>query len=78
MKTQTAVDFLLEEVECRGIITKELKLAFKQAKEMEKQQIVHASGAGWSDGVLYSNGEQWTYESPEQYYQYIYGNGDIK
>ncbi len=34
----TAVEFLIEEVECRGITTKELRLAFEQAKEMEKQQ----------------------------------------
>jgi hypothetical protein len=32
---QTAVEFLIEEVECRGITTKELRLAFEQAKEME-------------------------------------------
>ena len=34
----TAVEFLIEEVECRGITTKELRLAFEQAKEMGKQQ----------------------------------------
>jgi len=33
----TAVEFLIEEVECRGITTKELRLAFEQAKEMEKE-----------------------------------------
>ena len=35
---QTAVEFLVEEIECRGIVTKELRVAFEQAKEMEKQQ----------------------------------------
>jgi 3-hydroxy-3-methylglutaryl CoA synthase len=34
----TAVEWLVEEIECRGIVTKELRLAFEQAKEMEKQQ----------------------------------------
>jgi len=34
----TAVEWLIEEIECRGITTKELRLAFEQAKEMEKQQ----------------------------------------
>jgi hypothetical protein len=42
----TAVEFLIEEVECRGITTKELRLAFEQAKEMEKKQIDDA----WNDG----------------------------
>jgi hypothetical protein len=38
-KQQTAVEFLLEEIECRGILTKELRIAFQQAKEMEKEQM---------------------------------------
>jgi hypothetical protein len=42
MSKQTAVEFLIEEVECRGITTKELKLAFEQAKEMEEQQTIYA------------------------------------
>ena len=40
----TAVEFLIEEVECRGITTKELRLAFEKAKAMEKQQIIDAHG----------------------------------
>ena len=36
---QTAVEWLVEEIECRGIVTKELRLAFEQAKEMEKEQL---------------------------------------
>lgn len=40
----TAVEFLIEEVECRGITTKELRLAFEQAKEMEKQQQGYTEG----------------------------------
>ncbi len=49
MSKQTAVEFLIEEVECRGITTKELKLAFEQAKEMEKQQIINAFYEGCFD-----------------------------
>ena len=45
----------------------------QKAKKMEKQQIIDASGAGWSDGVLYSNGEIWNYQSPEHYYEEKYG-----
>jgi hypothetical protein len=47
--------------------------AIEQAKEMEKEQIMDASGSGWSDGVLYSNGEIWNYQSPEHYYIETYG-----
>jgi hypothetical protein len=47
--------------------------AIEQAKEMEKEQIMDASGSGWSDGVLYSNGEIWNYQSPEHYYTETYG-----
>jgi len=47
--------------------------AKEQAKEMEKEQIMDASGSGWSDGVLYSNGEIWNYQSPEHYYTETYG-----
>lgn len=38
----TAVEWLIEEVQCRGLVTKELKFAFEQAKKMEKQQIIDA------------------------------------
>ena len=40
MSKQTAVEFLIEEVECRGLITKELRLCFRQAEEMEKEQKI--------------------------------------
>ena len=48
MKKQTAIEFLIEEIECRGIITKELRIVFEQAKEMEKQQIINT----WYDCKL--------------------------
>jgi hypothetical protein len=47
---QTAVEFLIEEIECRGIITKELRIVFEQAKEMEKQQIIDAYVEGGRKG----------------------------
>lgn len=37
---QTAVEFLIEEIECRGLITKELRLCFLQAKEMEYERML--------------------------------------
>ena len=48
MKKQTAIEFLIEEIECRGIITKELRIVFEQAKEIEKQQIINT----WYDCKL--------------------------
>ena len=50
MKKQTAIEFLIEEIECRGIITKQLRIAFQQAKEMEKEQIEDAYKEGRSSG----------------------------
>jgi gas vesicle protein len=41
-KKQTAVEWLIEGIECRGLITKELREEFKQAKQMEKEQIKDA------------------------------------
>jgi hypothetical protein len=58
-KQQTAVEFLLEEIECRGILTKELRIAFQQAIEMEKEQIIDAYKYGNQSDV---------YFKPEQYY----------
>jgi len=83
----TAVEWFIEQLEQKGDASEnasirriqisidvsdylELK---RQAKEMEKEQIMDASGSGWSDGVLYSNGEIWNYQSPEHYYEEKYG-----
>ena len=63
----TAVEFLIEEIECRGITTKELRLAFEQAKEMEKQQIENAYFDGGQDVPL-------TEERCRQYYNETFKN----
>jgi hypothetical protein len=46
---QTAVDWLIGQLyaPCRGIPSH----IIEQAKEMEKEQIMDAYDAGWSDGV---------------------------
>jgi hypothetical protein len=41
-KSQTAVSWLIDEIECRGLVTKELRLSFEQAKALEKNQIINA------------------------------------
>jgi hypothetical protein len=63
----TAVEFLIEEVECRGIITKELKLAFEQAKEIEKEQIENAFSDGVDDEYEYHINSE-PRKNSEQYY----------
>ena len=76
---QTAVEWLWEQIDKILPFSVDTETGIKlynakeQAKEMEKEQIMHASGSGWSDGVLYSNGEIWTYQSPEHYYTETYG-----
>jgi len=38
LNKMTAVQWLIEQVECRGLVTKELREEFKQAKEMDREQ----------------------------------------
>jgi hypothetical protein len=51
---QTAVEWLIEEIECRGIVTKELRLAFEQAKEIESEQhtAIYKEGMANSEGMM--------------------------
>jgi len=73
----TAVEFLIEEIECRGITTKELRLAFEQAKEMEKQQgyseeevLAILNELGWGVYVCYSGNipiSEWMLNAFEQF-----------
>lgn len=37
---KTAVEFIIEEVECRGITTTELRKLFDEAREMEKTDMI--------------------------------------
>lgn len=47
MKKQTAVDWLIEQLEKHHIkVDIKNTVVFKQAKEMEKQQIIDAFGVG--------------------------------
>jgi len=83
----TAVQWFIEKLEQKGdawenVSIRRIQISVdvseyldlkRQAKEMEKEQIMDASGSGWSDGVLYSNGEIWNYQSPEHYYTETYG-----
>jgi len=64
---QTAVEFLIEEIECRGLITKELRLCFTQAKEMEKEQMIDfASCIGKSEWMSIWVVDKWMWESQKE------------
>jgi hypothetical protein len=83
---QTAVEWLLDEIKIARILcddsTMEMDIFHtldvlikkgEQALQMGKEQIIDAISAGYRDGILYANGEQWVYESSEQYYAETYG-----
>ena len=46
---QTAVEFLIDEISCRFIISEELRIAMYKAIEMEKEQIENAFNYGQFD-----------------------------
>ncbi len=73
-KQQTAVEWLFEQLPNK--LKPHLKKELKQAKEMEKEQIMDAISAGYRDGIFYANDEQWIYESPEQYYNETFGGNN--
>ena len=66
MKKQTAVEWLIEQLECRLESLPELNL-FDQAKAMEKEQIESAYRAGHNDC---SRGK---FADSEKYYNETYG-----
>jgi hypothetical protein len=70
---QTAVDFIFSQLPDEYTTTRQGFEVYKQAKEMEKEQIINAILAGYRDGILKWIGEKWVYESPEQYYAETYG-----
>jgi hypothetical protein len=92
LNKMTAVQWFIEQLEQKGdasenLFVRRVQISIdvsdyldlkRQAKEMEKEQIMDASGSGWSDGVLYSNGEIWNYQSPEHYYTETYGGNNGK
>ena len=64
---KTAVEFLIEQITDS---TMSIREAFKQAKEMEKQQIVEAHGNKLRKSRGTSNVEHWL--SGETYYNEIF------
>ena len=77
--TQTAVDFLINEfseilgpLETKPMQDLLMMAAMKQAKEMDKEQIMNSFADGFVEGVeTQKSGEQLLF--PEQYYNETYG-----
>ncbi len=74
---QTAVEWLFDkitqnqDIRWRGTPYRDL---FKQAKQMEKEQIIDANDSGFEDGVMFTQIGTPIYDTPEQYYNETYGN----
>jgi len=68
---QTAVEWFYDKLENHEIQAKHYDL-FKQAKQMEKEQIKDAHIHGDNEGCS----KEWGYDTfgPEQYYNETYGN----
>ncbi len=66
---KTALDWLIEQMpyEFRAKYAYDL---FKQAKELEKEQIMNDYKEGVNKGILYCNGE--VFISKEEYYNQTY------
>jgi hypothetical protein len=64
----TAIDWLFQEILIRALATKELRKCFKQAKKMEKQQIINAriSGDIFRDTLKAEQYYEQTFNQPKQ------------
>ena len=72
---QTAVEWLYEKITQNGDIRwrgTQYRELFKQAKAMEKEQILEAGGVGFNDGQAYMDGKA-KFRSIEHYYNETYG-----
>lgn len=71
-KKQTAVEWFLSELErMQYFIGNDMLQAFKQAKAMEKEQIVDAVNVGFEEGCKFP--EDIKLKNAEQYYNETYG-----
>ena len=64
----TAVKFLIDEILCRFIISKELRIAMYKAIEMEKEQIIDSFVDGADKGEMFNNENRAFTTDAEQYY----------
>ena len=72
MEKQTAVEWIEDKIQSDMTFIEILGL-IRQAKEMEKQQIINAFNEGEINSVDYFNAENITIEEAEQYYNETFG-----
>ena len=48
----------------------------EQAKAMHKEEIIEANSIGYTDGIMYANGEKWVYQNSEHYYEETFGGNN--
>jgi predicted GNAT family acetyltransferase len=70
MSKQTAVEWLVNQLNKQGFAQVVTDEEIQQAKEMEKQQIINACDAGFDDGCGFI--EDIKYKNAEQYYKETY------
>ena len=75
MEKQTAVEWIEDKIQSDMTFIEILGL-IRQAKEMEKQQIINAFNEGEINSVDYFNVENITIEEAEQYYNETFGGKD--
>lgn len=72
---QTAVEWL--QIKMATSPTQEMveniNVWFKEAKKMEKEQIIDSYGIGHNDGCAYMTDGKTEFEGSEQYYNETYG-----
>lgn len=74
---ETAVEWLVEQVkskEWQDMFIWHKEEVFKQAKEMEKEQIENAWLNAWKDSMLNPLEDKYYKPEAEQYYNETYGN----
>ena len=70
MSEQTAVEWLVNQLNKQGFAQVVTDEEIQQAKEMFKQQIINACDAGFDDGCGFI--EDIKYKNAEQYYKETY------
>ena len=69
----SAVESLVNHLTEYGFNLKLHKAEIKQAKELEKQQIIDAWLSAWKDSVMYPLEDKYYKPEAEQYYNETYG-----
>lgn len=81
-KKQNAVEWLEEQIKDifyvaeASEMTKKFKSIYEQAKQMEKENVIHGYAVGHNDGCAYMYDGEPEFKNPEHYYNETYGGND--